>query len=136
MSSYGVGGGYPPGMYGQQQQLITSYPMSNYYNTGMGYGGGGGGGYYPNSTAYLSQGGYGAAAGMYGGGGGYGSGGYGGGLYGNSYLPYKQSTIRSIYNRIRHGSSYNNYPYYGQGYNQMGYDYGRHHHRGSYLDYN
>ncbi|KAI9273248.1 hypothetical protein EDC94DRAFT_594334, partial [Helicostylum pulchrum] len=134
MSSYGMGGGYPPGMYGQQQQLMN-YPMSNYYNTGMGYGGGGGG-YYPNSTAYLSQGGYGVGGGgMYGGGGGYGGGGYGAGLYGNSYLPYKQSTIRSIYNRIRHGSSYGHYPYYNQSYNQMGYDYGRHHHRGSYLDY-
>lgn len=130
MSSYGAGGGgYLPGMYGQQQ-LISNYPMSNYYNSSMGYGGG----YYPNTTGYLTQGGYG---GMYGGGG-YGSGGYGG-LYGsNGYLPYKQSTLRTIFNRLRHGSSYGHYPYYNQGgyQQQMGYDYGRHHHRGNYLDYN
>lgn len=129
MSSYGGYNQYPPqpGMYGQQP-LITNYPASNYYNGGMM------GGYYPN-TGYMAQG-YGGA---------YGTGGMGayGGAYGgygaSGYLPYKQSTLRTIYNRLRHGSSYGNYPYYNQsGYpQQMGYEYGgRHHHRGSYIDYN
>lgn len=127
--SYGGYSQYPqPGMYGQQQ-LITNYPASNYYNAG-----GMMGGYYPNTNAYITQGGYGGGyGGAYGGTAGYN---YGGA---NGYLPYKQSTLRTIYNRLRHGSSYGSYPYYNQsGYPQgMGYEYGgRHHHRGSYLDYN
>lgn len=130
MSSYGGGyNQYPPqpGMYGNQQ-LLTNYPASNYYNGGMM-----GGGYYPNTSGYVSQGYGNAYGGTYGGG-------YGGGYGTNGYLPYKQSTLRTIYNRLRHGSSYGNYSYYNQsGYpqQQMGYEYGgRHHHRGSYLDYN
>lgn len=108
MSYGGYGGGmYPPGggMYGQQ--LLTNYPSYGMMNPYMGG--------YPN--AYM---------GGYGGYGGYG-GGYGYGGYGGMYLPYKPSTLRNIFNRIRHGSSYNYYPGYG-------YDYGRH--RGSWMDYN
>lgn len=121
MSSYGGYNAYPPtmGLYGNQQ-LITNYPASNYYNAGMM--GGYGGGYYPNATGYMGYGGYGGyGGGMYGGYGGAYGGAYGG------YLPYKQSTFRSIYNRLRHGTSY---PYYGSGYP---YEYGRH--RGSWIDY-
>jgi hypothetical protein len=135
MSSYGGGyNAYPP-LYGNQQLL--NYPAAGstaaYYNgmTGAGTlmnGGYNMGGYYPNSN-YLTN--YGLGSYGYGGMNGY------GGTYGQyGYLPYKPSTLRTIYNRIRHGSSYAaNYPYYNNGgYPQMGYEYGRHH-RGSWIDY-
>ncbi|KAI8880953.1 hypothetical protein K501DRAFT_286614 [Backusella circina FSU 941] len=100
---YGYGG-FPPTMYGQQQLLMGA--QQPYYG-GM-YGGGlygGSAGYYPN--------------GMY-----PGSGYYNG--YGmNPY--YKPSTIRSLYNRLRYGSSYYDYP------QSMGYGYGRH--RNSWIEY-
>lgn len=55
---------------------------------------------------------------------------YNPGYYGG--IPYKPSTLRTIYNRIRHGSTYANY--YNQAYpQQMMYDYGRY--RGNWLDY-
>ncbi|CEP12930.1 hypothetical protein [Parasitella parasitica] len=90
-------------MYGQQ--MITNYPAANAYYTGaMNPYAATGIGYYPNYSTYGNA---------------Y-SGGYG------SYYPYhyKPSTLRTLYNRIRHGSSY--YPNY--------YEYGRHH-RGSWIDY-
>lgn len=131
---YGGGGynAYPP-LYGNQQ-LLTNYPANSaYYNglTGgalMTNGGYGLNNYYPNAN-YLG-GGYNSF-----GYGGYGLNGYGGAYGQYGYLPYKQSTLRTIYNRIRHGSAYANYPYYNNGYPQMGYEYGRHHHRGSWIDY-
>ncbi|KAI8977194.1 hypothetical protein BDF20DRAFT_1001230 [Mycotypha africana] len=129
LSYGGYANPYQTSLYGQQQLL--GYPTSNYYNNGgiNPYLGTAATSYYPTATAantaYLGNTGYYNGTG-YGGYGLYGNGmtGYGSGGY---YMPYyKQSTLRNIINRIRHGSNYGYYP---------GYDYGRHHyHGGSWLD--
>ncbi|KAI8331268.1 hypothetical protein EDC96DRAFT_527249 [Choanephora cucurbitarum] len=105
---------YPPiNPYGQQ--LLTSYPANNYYAANPGILNP-----YNNIASYY----HGYSNPTY-----YGNNLYGYGGYGSTmgYIPYKPSALRSLINRIRHGTSYPySYPY-------ASYDYARQ--RGNWIDY-